>query len=387
MSAAYQIPPGQSVVLNCVRILATLAVFLGHATKPDVLFDVDIALIGRATIPVFLMLSGYFLARAVSAGGQFKTAVLKRYFGLYHVVLPGIVILFLADLWLVQAGSPILENSKFDSEISVHRFLVETFQALTFSGAYWRVDPLSQGLFANQSYWTVEYIMAYMAATSAIYLLSGFTRFAVVAVIALIAGPTILLLSPLWFAGVVAFEIHKQCHAAWVLECSGRADEAARWPRFVRSWAPLYGAIGLIVVVYIERSGLGSWVYDESKTWASFEFRQHLGMAKRFAWQWMLVPGLFLIVVASKYLIYWTPSEKTRNWTKRVARHNLPIYMFHFSMIYVVQSMIPDYQPHWWSPDPYLMMAGALVLTLSISIVCSRYVKPIADRVLAKALS
>ena len=387
MSAKYRIPPGQSVLFDWARILATLAVFIGHATKPDVLFDVDVALIGRATIPVFLMLSGYFTARSVASKSGFGKVVLHRYTSLYYVVVPGILILFLADLWLIHAGSVILENSKFDPEVSVYRFLTEAFQALTYSGAYWRVDPLSQGLFANQSYWTVEYIMAYTVATAALYMLSGLMRIAALLAISLIAGPTILLLSPLWFAGVIAFEIHRRCQESWLLETSGRADEAPKWPQFVRSWALVYGTVGLLIVVVIELTGSGDWAYQQTKDWASYDVRQYLGMAKRFAWQWMLVPGLFLMIVASKYMIRWTPSETAQRWTKRVVRHNLPVYIFHFSMIYVVQSLIPDYQPHWWSIDPYLMMIGALGLTLLISELCSRYVKPVADRLLAKVFS
>ena len=57
MREPYPMPSGQSVVFDAARILATLAVFIGHATRPDVLSDMDVSLIGRATIPVFLMIS------------------------------------------------------------------------------------------------------------------------------------------------------------------------------------------------------------------------------------------------------------------------------------------------------------------------------------------
>ena len=68
--------PGQYLAfIHLWRVIATVAVFIGHATKPDILFDKDIALIGRATIPTFLIISGFFTTFAMSSGGQFLLLV------------------------------------------------------------------------------------------------------------------------------------------------------------------------------------------------------------------------------------------------------------------------------------------------------------------------
>lgn len=50
------IPQQFSAFIHLWRILATAAVFIGHATKPDILFDIDFAIIGRAIIPTFLIM-------------------------------------------------------------------------------------------------------------------------------------------------------------------------------------------------------------------------------------------------------------------------------------------------------------------------------------------
>ncbi len=42
------IPQQFSLFIHLWRILAVAAVFVGHATKPDILFDVDVAILGRA---------------------------------------------------------------------------------------------------------------------------------------------------------------------------------------------------------------------------------------------------------------------------------------------------------------------------------------------------
>ena len=386
MSEHYRMPEGQSVVFDAARILATLAVFLGHATRPDVLSDVDVSLIGRATIPVFLMISGYMTAMTMSRGGNFVKKVVRRYLGLYFVVIPAIFILWLVDLWLIQQGSPLIANDKFQDGHGLLRILREAFEALTFSGEYWRLDTVDQGLFGNQSYWTVEYIMAYVAMTAAFYLLGGVTRVLVILAFLAIAGPTVILLSPLWISGCICFELHRRCYNSWVIENSDRPQNPKNpWPT-VRAWAPVYGAIGLALVIFFEVTGVGQTAYQESKSWASYDYRQHLGMAKRFAWQWALVPGLFLMMLSSKYLIHWTPPDGMVQRFREVSRHTLPVYIFHFSLIYLVHSLIPDYQPRWETLDPLIVVVGAATLTLVLSWLCYRFTKPVADRLIARIL-
>jgi len=380
--AAYRVPDGQAVIFDAVRLLATAAVFLGHATKPDTLFDVDVALLGRATIPVFLMLSGYLTAAAMARGGVFWRRAARRYLGLWFVVVPAIPILLAADLWLIAQGSVILEDAKFDADLSPGAVLREAVQALTYSGEYWRLDAVGQGLFGNQAFWTVEYIMAYSVVTAALYLLDGSRRIAVVALAALVAGPTVVLLSPLWFAGVAAFEIHRRCAAAAEAERAGQP--ASAWAVHLRRRAAAIAAAGLAVVIAVEITGVGETAYLESKSWASYDWRQHLGMAKRFAWQWLLVPGLFLALVGSKYLIAWRPAPGTVAACRAAARYTLPVYVFHFSMIYVAESLIPGYRPRWTAPEPYAMMALALGLTLLLSWGSIRFCRPVADRLIAR---
>lgn len=386
MADPYRIPNGQSVLFDAGRILATFAVFLGHATRPDVLSDMDLSLVGRTTIPIFLMISGYMTAMAMSRGGKFHKKVIRRYLGLYFVVIPAIFVLLAIDLWLIHAGSPLMDNAKFYNDYSAWRVLREVFEALTFSGEYWRLDTIDQGLFGNQSYWTVEYIMAYVVITAAYYLLGGITRVLVITICILIAGPTVLLLSPLWIAGVICFEIHRRCYDSWVIENSDRPQDAPKWPPALRRCAPLYGAIGLALVILFEVNGVGETAYLESKSWASYDYRQHLGMAKRFAWQWALVPGLFLVMLSSKYLIHWSPPDGLVQWFRQVSRHTLPIYIFHFSLIYLVHDLIPDYRTSWSTPDPYILLVGAAALTLMSSWLCYRFTKPVADRVIARII-
>lgn len=386
LNSRYVIPDGQSVLFDAVRIFATLAVFVQHATLAEYLYPQKVELLGRAVIPVFLLISGYMTAATMSRGGKFFRKSARRYLKYYFVVVPAIVLMFLADQYLIAIDSPFITQDKFDPDYSAFAIFREIFEALTYSGEYWRLTTEGQGLFGNVAFWTMDYIMAYVVITMAWYLVDGFARYVVIGTAFVIAGPTVILLSPLWFVGVLAFEVHRLCGVAAKLESEGRAHEAPSWPRRVRSMAPVLALIGVFLVVVVEYAGVGETAYLESKSWASYDMRQYLGMAKRFAWQWMLLPGLFLLMIASKYLVTWAPPEWMKYAARRTALYTLPIYIFHYSFIYVARSLIPNYDPSYTSIDPYLMMVIALCLTIFFAWACFRYVQPVADRLIARIL-
>ncbi len=382
---------GYSVALDQARVFASLAVFVGHATRPDVLFDVDVTFFGRATIPLFLMLSGYFTARTLSRGGSFFTAVAKRYYGFYFLVIPAALLVWAADAWMIAQSADLMMNFKFDSDLSFRRVVVEFFQALTFSGEYWALSTKGQGVFSNQPFWTLDYILAYAVMTAALYLLRGWVRWLAVIAAGAIAGPTVLLLSPLWWAGVLAFELHRRATALPFSEDPKKDDRKALRMSGTKRWALPVFVLGLVSLYAVDWTPmdktpmgrtvyLGEWLYLESKDWASHDLRQYLGMAKRFLWQWAYVPGLFAMLVASRYLIHWQPSERVKRLSRLAARYSLPVFILHFSAMYFVQSLIPNYQASYLSPDPYIMVAGTIAICILYGWCAFAFVKPALDR-------
>ena len=89
-------------------------------------------------------------------------------------------------------------------------------------------------------------------------------------------------------------------------------------------------------------------------------------------------------MVASKYVVKWQPPEWVKKAARRTALYTLPIYIFHYSFIYVALSFIPNYDPSYTSIDPYLMMGMALVLTVFFAWLCFTFVQPVADRLIAR---
>lgn len=357
-----------SMFLDGWRLTATLAVFCGHLTRPDILFDVDVAPLGRGTIPTFFIIGAYLTALSLSRGGEFLGRVAQRYYAMWAVFIPASLLVLGLNIYLVQVASPLVGTDKFDPDLSLGRHLHELFELLTFSGEYWARSTVGQGVFSNQAFWTMDYIMAYTVMTAAAYLLTGWRRVLVFLGAAAIAGPTVVLLSPLWLAGVAAFELHRrvdvvQFQQPWL-----------RWSCFV--------LIGVSVATWIaiETFGWGEQLYRWSKTLASYDTRQYLGMAKRFLWQWAYIGPLFTILVCSRFILNGEVSMRWRAAVQRAANYALPFYAVHFTTIFFVQTWIPNYRPPYTALDPYLVMIGALALSVLFGLALERWIAPLTDR-------
>ncbi|MGK0168543.1 MAG: hypothetical protein ACI9W2_000259 [Gammaproteobacteria bacterium] len=378
--------PGQfSTFIHCWRVLATLAVFLGHATRPDILFDIDFSLIGRATIPTFLIVSGYFTTMSFAHGGRFFKKIAKRYFNLWVFFVPASVLVLGMDFYLISVDSVITTRDKFDPDMSGSRIALDAFNMLTFSGEYWSLSTFGQGVFSNEAFWTMDYIVGFTVLTGALYLLSGWQRVVAVPVICAIIGPGVLLLSPLWFAGVLAYEGHKWClYRGGTTSVDNFCQRLSNRGVRVSPKTLQRGSLGIVVGVFplwalFEYYLVPSELYAWSKTFASYEWRQHLGMSKRYLGQWAYVPGLFALMFFARFIL----DGPAPAWLSRIAatgsRYAFPVYAIHFTLLYLTESLIPNYVPRHDTIGPYIMMTSSLGLSLLFGYLCFRWVVPVTD--------
>jgi len=377
------IPKQYSAFIHLWRILATAAVFVGHATKPDILFDIDVAIIGRATIPTFLLISGYFTTLSMYSGGRFLKKVAKRYYIMLSMFIPASFLIFFMDLYMVQAGAPILTIYKFDPDLSFGRVLLDIFNLFTFSGEYWSQSTVGQGVFSNQAIWIIDYIMAYTVMTAAFYLLSGWVRVVTILGVMAIAGVPVFLLSPLWFAGVLIFEIQRRCfgsdgiepirwHPIALASCVGITLGAVG----AKTLAFIAIAAALSLSLVIEVTGAGEAVYGWSKMLAPYDYRQYLGMAKRFMWQWVHVPSLIVVIGAGRILFDGSLGNSFLRPIQAVSQYCFPVFAIHFSAMYFVQSLMADYMARHDSMDPYAMMGCSFVISVAFGYFFFRCIHP-----------
>lgn len=184
-----------SVWLDLVRALAALAVVIGHAAQLKVYtgwFPFSIALQKNAVV-VFFVLSGMVIAASVDRErrtlGHFAIARISR---IVPVAVGAIAFsLAVAALDAARPGPPLFaEDLKWANP-------GETLLALSFlSESYGSNFP------PNAPYWSLCYEVWFYALFAAATYLNGRTRTVWLALLALAAGPNILLLLPVWLVGV-----------------------------------------------------------------------------------------------------------------------------------------------------------------------------------------
>ena len=210
-----------STYLDLLRIGAAATVFLGHLSWMAVSggFLWQAQPYGHSAVMVFFVLSGFVIAYAVDVKERtlfdFSTARLGR---LYSVVLPAILLTLVCD----QIGTG-HNPGLYDMERQTHVAWRLLLGALFLTQSWGHLSLLS-----NEPYWSLPYEFWYYAIFAAIIFLKGWARIAALAACCALAGPAILLMSPIWAAGALAYRLTKRASlgkqaARWIWALSGIA--------------------------------------------------------------------------------------------------------------------------------------------------------------------
>ena len=187
-----------SVYLDAVRFLAAAVVLLSHTGSQSMSggFLWQCMRFGTPAIVVFFVLSGFVIRHATQQTTTARDYVVSRAARIYSVVLPTLGLTFLLDL----AGSAL----RPDLYTGVHSLLDDPRTlpaALTFLSCAWGGADWSR-VGSNCSYWSLGYEVPYYVLFGFLVFGRGSLRVIGVLATAALTGPTILLLSPLWFLGV-----------------------------------------------------------------------------------------------------------------------------------------------------------------------------------------
>ena len=203
-----RIAQSHSDFLSATRVVATGSVMFNHLMHFG-LVELNLPSMGRASIPLFLMIAGYFGMMSVSRATCCPLILIfKKYYGLWFVLVPGVVITTAFGI----AGysiNPDVYSEKFVLISSPTQFFLETLKTLTFTGEFW-VGYGAQGFAGNEALWTIFYILPFTAILAVAVLMRGVAKHLTLAGLLLACGPFMLMLSPLYFAGALAYWIHQK---------------------------------------------------------------------------------------------------------------------------------------------------------------------------------
>lgn len=185
-----------SVYLDIVRFMAALAVLIGHAAD-DGLYQGRYFLygLGHEAVMVFFVLSGLVIASTtVRQGRSLRSFTIARLARIYPVVIPAIIVSFglygLAG-WLGINDADWAQDPNYS--------VTTLFGSLLFLNESWNSGMI---LPWNFPYWSICYEVFYYALFACLVFGRGAWRWLFFIAFALVAGPRVLALAPVWALGV-----------------------------------------------------------------------------------------------------------------------------------------------------------------------------------------
>ncbi|MGF1552724.1 MAG: acyltransferase family protein [Paracoccaceae bacterium] len=200
MSAPVVMDRGVSLWLDALRAFAAIVVVLSHLAYPRFTRGDYIVLrewnVGSDAVILFFVLSGVVIAYAAERDATLGRFAFNRLTRLWSVLLPALVLTFAFDRVGV-AIDPSAYPAAFHNPLPLWELLA---RGLSFTNEWAFPERLRLG--TNGPLWSLSYEAAYYAMFAAAAFASGWRRAGALALVALLAGPQVLLLMPAWLMGV-----------------------------------------------------------------------------------------------------------------------------------------------------------------------------------------
>ena len=190
---------GLSLYLDFLRLIAAAEVFVFHLAGFGFtgLHRAPWNAYGHEAVTIFFVLSGFVIRHAVQVGDPTITAfATSRLTRVYSVAVPCLLLTFVFDL----IG---------------HRLAPQFYEGLTTTGPAWlrlaiggammNEAWVSVQMLSNTPYWSISYEFWYYVLFAGLFYLKGRQRVLATLAAAIIAGPKILLLFPIWLMGWFAY--------------------------------------------------------------------------------------------------------------------------------------------------------------------------------------
>jgi peptidoglycan/LPS O-acetylase OafA/YrhL len=313
-----------SLYLDFIRFFAAMLVFISHVPGFAGGWLWQIAGFGHEAVVVFFVLSGFVIAFVVydkkESAIQYAASRLSR---IYSVALPALLL----TLTLYYSADAINHESLESLNQKLGDPIWTTLAALTFTNQSWIASPV----FSNLPYWSLGYEVLYYVFFGVLAFCTGFSRIVLLAVVALVMGPSIILYLPVWLAGVFCF---KYLHS---VSMTFRAS--------------LYAYVVSIM-------GVAALCIESLQNMINSFVRQQIGdgfyayllePAELFASDYLLTIFVTLHMFSSYHLIRHSEFFKIRGFVelsiKTLSSHTFSLYLFHMPILFFVSAVLP-YKEH-----------------------------------------
>jgi len=192
------LPKPFSVYLDLVRFVAACFVYLYHSNQRWLVEPLlPAAHYGHTAVIVFFVLSGFVIAFVTDTKERdWASYTASRLSRVYSVAVPAVALTLLLDWATRQFFVPGGHGYPWD------QFAVRTAASLAMANEVWFVSITS---FSNVPYWSICYEAWYYVAFGILVFAPRRLAWVLVALLAMVLGPKIVLLAPVWAMGVVLF--------------------------------------------------------------------------------------------------------------------------------------------------------------------------------------
>jgi peptidoglycan/LPS O-acetylase OafA/YrhL len=356
-------------LLDVIRFIAALLVFFHHAAiakfgsgLPYHLVETD-----REPVILFFVLSGFVIAYSAETKDRSPgTYALNRFARLYSVMLPALLLTALLEplgSWL----APQLYADHWNDPATLANISRPLGLQLVATGLFvneiwwWDIWPS-----VNSPFWSLGYEAVYYL-LYALVLWGGRFRWAWTALAALVAGPKILLLLPLWVLGVATYRAIK-------------ADRLTRGQGYLTAAAAL-----LSYALFI---GLGGKTALEQVVidLVGPDTERLLSNSREFLSNYVtgLLFSAFLIGLAAVAQDFARPLYRLQKPIRALAGLTFALYLFHYALIYALRAVVLATGLERFSP---LIVIGGTFAIVALLAPVTEAQKGTLRRLMAKAMT
>ena len=266
-----------SIYLDLVRFIAACLVYVYHSNQRLLVSDVlPASNFGHSSVIVFFVLSGFVIAYITSTKeNRLSSYAASRISRVYSVVLPTVVLTIALDA-IGRQLYPALYSYPFD------KFAIRSIASMLLLNEVWFVSITS---FSNVPFWSICYELWYYVAFGVFAFFPRKLALALIVLVALILGPKIVLLAPIWVAGVILYR--------W--ESLNRIPESWAWTLVLASLA------GIIAFHQIDLTGL---VADQFKLLVGLKWHTEFTFSKFFLSDYLLTLLVFANFVGMRRISF-----------------------------------------------------------------------------------
>ena len=326
-----------SIYLDLVRFLAACLVYLYHSNQRLLSTEIlPVSNYGHSSVIVFFVLSGFVIAYITDTKErEWVSYTASRISRVYSVAVPALILTLVLDS-IGRYLYPAIYDYPFDN------FILRSISSLLLLNEVWFVSITS---FSNVPYWSICYETWYYVAFALLTFLPRRMGFPALIVLALILGPKVLLLAPIWIAGVVLYR--------W---------EALRSLSQPVSWLMVIGSI--IGVFGFHSLGVGDIAAERLKSLIGAEWHKQLTFSKFFLSDYLLGCLVFINFAGMRGIAGTLGPVFLRieRPIRLVASYTFTLYLMHQPLFLFWAAVIrgnPDGYLYWW------MTTGMVALSVA----------------------